>query len=129
MKTVVAIGDRRTHHYRVKKKDVAAFQGEVVHEVCSTYTLVREMEWAGRLFVLELRESTEEGIGTMVEIHHNGPAYPGDELIFISEVESLQGNELICRVDVSTATGREVATGRTGQKILPKSLIRKKFQP
>ncbi|MEJ2005262.1 MAG: hypothetical protein P8X57_09940 [Cyclobacteriaceae bacterium] len=105
--------------------DIAAFHGKVVHRVCSTYVLSREMEWAGRLFVLEMRDEDEEGIGTMIEVKHEGPAFPGDKLLFRSQVISIEGNELMCRIDVETEDGRMVARGRTGQKILPREKIRK----
>ncbi len=127
MKNIFQTGDFKVHHYIVKEDDVARFQGEVVHPVCSTYALAREMEWAGRLFVLEMREETEEGIGTMVEINHLGPAFPGDELVFKSSVEAIKGNELYCAIDVHTLAGKLVAKGRTGQKILPKKVIQEIF--
>lgn len=127
MKTVFESGDSREHRYLISEDDVAAFNGEVVHAVCSTYVLAREMEWAGRLFVLEMREEHEEGIGTMVNIRHEGPAFPGEELVIKSTVVSLEGNELICSIDVITAGGRRVASGQTGQRILPREKIRDIF--
>ena len=82
--------------YLVKESDVAAFHGEVVHPVCSTYTLAREVEWATRQFVLDMRDEDEEGIGTALIINHIGPAFPGDEIVIEATVESVHGHELIC---------------------------------
>ncbi|MCA6075197.1 thioesterase family protein [Fulvivirga sedimenti] len=129
MKRIFSIGDRKFHKYLVKPEDVAAFQNEVVHPVCSTYVLAREMEWAGRLFVLELREDHEEGVGTHVLVEHVAPAFPGEELTLMAEVTVWQGNELICSVFVSGKDGREIARGKTGQKILNRTLIQKIFTP
>ena len=36
----------------------------LVHTVLSTFALGRELEWAARLFVLEMKSVDEEGIGT-----------------------------------------------------------------
>jgi predicted thioesterase len=119
MKAIFEPGDVKQHTYLVKEEDVASFNGEVVHKVCSTYTLTREMEWAGRLFVIEMLEPHEEGIGTMVEVIHSGPAFPGEELVIESEVHQIQDNRLICNITVRTLEGRKIAHGKTGQMILP----------
>jgi predicted thioesterase len=129
MKRIFNIGDRKYHSYCVKAEDVAAFQNEVVHPVCSTYVLAREMEWAGRLFVLDLREDHEEGIGTRVLIEHIAPAFPGEELTLRAEVTAWEGNELICSVLVTGRDGREIARGETGQKIMDRARINRLFTP
>ena len=121
------IGDQKVWEKVVEPQDVAAFAGEQVHPVCSTFALGREMEWASRLFVLEMREEDEEGIGTLLEIQHISPALIGDRLVFTATVEGLQGNELICTLEVSTGK-RLVAKGRTGQKVLKRSKLQKIFQ-
>lgn len=123
MKALFKPGNIREHSYTVKAEDVAAFESGTVHEVCSTFALGREMEWASRLFVLEMREAHEEGIGTHLEIEHLSPALVGDHLRITAEVESLQGNELLCTIQVSTKAGRRVARGRTGQKIIDREKI------
>ncbi|MCE7993136.1 MAG: hypothetical protein HEP71_14210 [Roseivirga sp.] len=126
MKNQFTHGDVKIHTYVVTDDDFASFQSGVVHPVCSTFTLGREMEWSSRLFVLEMIEKDEEGIGTMLEIAHVGPAFEGEELVATATFESLSGNELICQIAVSAA-GRPVATGRTGQKILKKDKINQIF--
>lgn len=122
MKNIFKSGDVKQISYRVKPEDVAAFQDEVVHPVCSTFTLAREIEWATRQFVLEMRESHEEGIGTQLVIHHRAPAFVGDDIMFVSTVEMLQNHEIICAFEASV-NGRIIATGKTGQKILSREKI------
>lgn len=123
MKTVFKPGDKKQVQYRVREADVAAFHGEVVHPVCATFTLAREVEWATRQFVLEMRETDEEGIGTFVTIEHRGPAFVGEELTIEATVEQLNGHELICIYDV-TVNDRIIATGKTGQKIFKREKIK-----
>lgn len=126
MKAVFQLGDQKSYHYRVKPDDVAAFHGDVVHPVCATFVLAREIEWSTRLFVLEMRDHDEEGIGTFLSIHHKGPAFVGEEIVFTARIESLHGYELICTYQALVGT-RLIAEGKTGQKILKKDKIKRVF--
>lgn len=114
--------------YRVKPEDVAAFNGEVVHQVCSTFTLAREIEWTTRQFVLDLRDDDEEGIGTHVSIDHKSPAFVGEDIIFTARIDSLVNGELICSYEAHVGE-RLIAVGKTGQKILKRDKISKIFDP
>jgi hypothetical protein len=40
------------------------FEGVNVHPVMATFSITRDAEWAGRIFVLAMKEEHEEGIGT-----------------------------------------------------------------
>jgi fluoroacetyl-CoA thioesterase len=114
--------------YRVTQHDVAAFNGEVVHAVCSTFTLAREIEWTTRQFVLDIRDDDEEGIGTHVSIDHKSPAFVGEHIIFTARIETLDKGELICSYEARVGE-RLIATGKTGQKILKREKIKKIFDP
>jgi fluoroacetyl-CoA thioesterase len=111
-----------THTYSIKDSDIAAFNGETVHPVFSTYALAREAEWAGRLVLLPLLNENEEGIGTQISLTHLGPAFPGEEILFEAIPLSLENGELMVSIK-ATVNGRPVAQGTTGQKILPKKVI------
>ncbi len=124
MKDNVKAGDQKEIRYRVKAGDEASFQGEVVHPVCATFTLAREIEWATRQFVLDMREEDEEGIGTFITIDHRAPAFVGETLVIQATVESMNGHEVICTYCVAVEN-RIIATGKTGQKILKRSRIEK----
>src|SRR5690606_11387355 len=97
------------HRKIVTEADIAEFEQGVVHRVCSTFALAREMEWASRLFVLQMKDDDEEGIGTMLHIDHVGPAFIGEELEISAEYRELKGNSLTCAIVVKAA-GRLVAT-------------------
>lgn len=117
---------QQEYRYTVQPQDVAAFQGEVVHSVCSTFVLAREIEWTTRLFVLEMKEEDEEGIGTQVSIDHKSPAFVGEEIIFTAWIESLRDHELICSYK-AMVDNRLIASGQTGQKILKKETLKRIF--
>lgn len=126
MKSNVKPGDTFEYCFTVQADDVARFKGEVVHPVCSTFTLAREIEWTTRQFVLRMRDEDEEGVGTFLSIDHQGPAFVGEEVRIVAQVESLTGNELICTYTASTDK-RLVAAGKTGQKILKREKLKKLF--
>lgn len=127
MKQLFKPGDRKEWQKVVLSEDAAAFGGEQVHPVCSTFALGREMEWASRLFILEMREEDEEGIGTFLEIQHRAPALVGETLSIVAVVEQLQENNLICSIEVRVAD-RLVATGKTGQKLLKRQSLENIFK-
>jgi fluoroacetyl-CoA thioesterase len=122
MKNIFNIGDRKVHLKIVETTDLASFKSTMVHPFCSTFVLAREMEWASRLFVLEMLEDDEEGIGTKLEINHLSPALQGEELTIEATISSLNEHEIVCEIEVSVGD-RKIASGITGQKILKKTKL------
>jgi predicted thioesterase len=126
MKNLPQPGAVRIYKKRVEEADVAAFHGEVLHAVYSTFAMARDMEWSSRLFFLEMKENDEEGVGTHLSIDHLAPAFVGEELVILAKVISLTGNELICDIEVKVGE-RLVAKGKTGQRMLKKDRLNKLF--
>lgn len=122
MKAIFRSGDKKYHTKVVTENDLASFGSGNVHPVCSTFVIAREMEWASRLFVLEMLDNDEEGIGTRLEINHKSPALVNEELNIEAAVHSLDQHEIICDISVKV-DNRLIATGVTGQKVLKKSKI------
>jgi predicted thioesterase len=114
------------HQYEVKASDVPVFEEKVVHPVCATYTLAREIEWATRQFILNIVSEEEEGIGTEIHIRHVSPARVGETIEIYSAIYEWENNELICVYEVRVKE-RIVAIGRTGQKILKRSRLEKLY--
>ena len=126
MKKEFKPGDIKVHKCTVEQVHTATFDTGTVHPVCSTFFLAKQMEWASRLFVLEMTEEDEEGIGTMLQIEHRSPALVGDELEITATVSTLDRNELICDILVKVED-RIIAEGKTGQKILKKEKLNRIF--
>lgn len=120
------IGDKISTTHIVTGNDIAQFQGNAVHEVYATFSIAREAEWAGRQFVLKMKEESEEGIGTFVNVVHQSPAFIGDEVVFESKLDEINGNSIICSF-IASVGSRIVATGSTGQKILSREKLNKHF--
>ena len=127
MKLIYNIGDTKQYEHTVIGTDVAAFDSGTVHNVYATFALARDAEWSSRLFVLDMKEDDEEGIGTFVNLKHVSPAFIGDIVRFEATIDELEGNAINCSIKASVGS-RIVAEGRTGQKILPKEKIDKIFE-
>ena len=126
MKNPFSIGHTLTIRHLVQPADTAAFETGQVHPVYATFALARDLEWAGRQFVLEMLDEDEEGIGTRLEIEHHRPALLGEEVILTATLEAVSGHEVTCSV-LATVGDRLVASGKTGQKILKKEKISRIF--
>lgn len=127
MKTFFKPGDKKAYTRLVSKEDTAAFESGPVHPVYSTFALARDAEWTCRLFVLEMKEADEEGIGTFITVEHHSPALVGERVNFEAVVESISGNEIICGYKAGV-NERLIASGRQGQKILRKDKIKGVFE-
>ncbi|ATL49601.1 hypothetical protein COR50_21825 [Chitinophaga caeni] len=127
MKLIFKPGDTRHFSRVVTKADCASFESGLVHPVYATFALARDAEWCCRLFVLDMKEDDEEGIGTMLTIEHLAPALVGATVDFTATVASIQGNEIICQYEAYVGA-RLIAKGKQGQKILPKQQLEKIFE-
>lgn len=126
MKSIFKKGDKKVYLHKVSEQDIAAFHGETVHPVYATFALARDMEWSGRLFVLDMLEDDEQGIGTFIEIDHKSPAFVNDDAHITATIEQINAHEIICSVE-ATVGSRVIAQGRTGQKILKKEKLERLF--
>ncbi len=128
MKHIFQPGDTKVYRKFVTAADFARFDDGLVHAVCSTFSLAQAAEWAGRLFVLEMKDEDEEGIGTFLNINHKGPAFEGDVIEIKAIISEAVGNNVICRFEAKVGD-RLVADGETGQKILKKEKLARVLAP
>lgn len=126
MKLPFQINDKKEYRKVVSQEDTASFEVGQVHPVYSTFALGRDAEWCCRLFVLDMKEEDEEGIGTFLNIEHVSPALIGSEVRFEAILTEVNKNAVIC--DFKAYVGdRLVARGKQGQKIIKKKKIEKLF--
>jgi fluoroacetyl-CoA thioesterase len=120
-------GDIKTFSHIVVDGDAARFESGEVHHVYSTFAIARDAEWSGRLFVLEMKETDEEGIGTGVTVNHRSPALMGQEVNYTTTLLEVTKNEIV--VEYTARVGdRIVADGKTWQKILKREKLDKLFE-
>ncbi|MEK6780519.1 MAG: hotdog domain-containing protein [Bacteroidota bacterium] len=126
MKDIFKLGNQKVYQKIITEEDQAAFHGEVLHRVCSTFALARDFEWSSRLFFIEMKEEDEEGVGTFLSIEHKSPAFVGEALRVTATIEKIERNELICSIE-ALCGNRIIAIGKTGQKMLKKDKLRNLF--
>jgi len=122
MKSVCAIGDIRKITKTVTEADLATFETGNVHPFYATFALGRDVEWACRQFVLDMKDDDEEGIGTFLNITHKSPAPLGDVVEIRAMLTELHGNTVNCSF-VVMVSDRLVAEGTQGQKILKREKL------
>ena len=126
MKQIFSKGDRKVYKKIVTEDDIVLFPVGRLHAVYSTFALGRDFEWSSRLFVNDMLEDEEEGVGTVLHINHRGPAFPGEEVELTATVDKLEKNELLCTIE-ARVKDRVIADGMTGQKILKKERLKALF--
>jgi len=126
MNHLFAIGDQLSFSHKVTDADTARFESGEVHPVYSTFALARDAEWSGRLFVLQMKEAEEEGIGTSITVEHQSPALVGHDIVFTATLEAVNRNEIITTYEARCGT-RLIATGRQTQKIIKKEKLERLF--
>ena len=120
MKNPFQPGDTKTFQTSVTADKLAEFESGVVHAVYGTFALGRDAEWACRLFVLEMKEDGEEGVGSYLSVEHLSPAPLGTAVEITATLEEVNKNEIVCRYE-AFAGERLVARGRQIQKIIQKA--------
>lgn len=123
MKSCWTKGDQLHHRIVVTQNDLAVFETGAVHELYSTFALARDAEWSGRLFVLNMKEDDEEGIGTRLDIQHVSPALLGSEVDFTATFEEISEKGEIMTSFEARVGERLIAKGIQGQRILKREKI------
>ena len=120
------IGDVKHFTKTVQQADTATFDAGQVHPVYATFALGRDAEWVCRLFVLDMKEADEEGIGTFLTVEHASAALLGSNVNFTATLLKIEGNSIICAFEAHVGN-RLIAKGQTGQKILKKEKLERLF--
>jgi predicted thioesterase len=121
------IGDIKQFQHCVEQADTATFEAGTVHPVYSTFALARDAEWCCRLFVLDMKEENEEGIGTFIDVLHQSPALLNSVVTFEAQILSIEKNSIICSF-IAKVGERVIASGKQGQKILLKEKLKTIFE-
>ncbi len=127
MISIFKIGDTKQYSKTISQTDLASFENGTVHQVYGTFALGRDAEWSSRLFVLEMKEDNEEGIGTFLNITHHSPALLGQNVVFTATIYALEKNSINCHVTCRVGE-RIIAECSTGQKIIKKDKLNLLFE-
>jgi fluoroacetyl-CoA thioesterase len=129
MKSGLAEGDTATIMTEVTPAMHAQFEGDVVHPVYSTVSMVYHMEWASRKIILPYLEDGEEGMGAKVTVEHMAPAGTGSKLEIKAAVIKYERNIILTEVIVRDfKNDRIIGRGEVKQVVLPKEKIRERIE-
>jgi predicted thioesterase len=99
-----------------------AFDGIVVHQVYSTWSMAHHMELAARKVLAPHLEDDEEGIGAHLSIDHLAPAPVGHEVRVEAEAIEVDHTCVTCQVTAWDGP-RLLGRGRQVQRVLPKAVL------
>lgn len=123
MKPSLKIGATAEITIEVTADMCPAFDGVVVHEVYSTWSMAHHMELAARKVLAPHLEAHEEGIGSHLSIDHVAPAPLGRTVRIVAEAVELGPSTLVCALTAFEGD-RIVGRGRQVQRVLPREKLR-----
>lgn len=127
MKPGMDVGREETIEIEVTEDMLAAFNGEIVHPVYSTVSMVYHMEWVSRKIILPFLEDHEEGMGAAVQVNHIGPSPLGSKVTIRATLVEHTKNIVRTSVVASNQLGI-IGKGEVKQVILPKEEIAKNLE-
>lgn len=127
MKPGLQVGQFAEYELVVSPDMVAAFEGQVVHNLYSTASLVKHLELAARKTIIPYLEKHEEGMGYHVEVHHLMFTPTGMKVKLRATVSAIRDNKIECEVEASTWRGK-IARGTVVQSIVQKAWLEQKIR-
>ena len=127
MKPGLKIGETAEVEITVTTDLVARFEGETVHELYSTSSLVHHLEWAARRTILPYLEDDEEGMGCHVDVSHLAMTIPGMKVRVKATVTDVRDNKVFCDVEAFNQRGK-IARATVTQAVVNKSWLDKKIR-
>ncbi len=127
MKPGLEVGRRAEVRFTVTTSMCPHFDGVLVHPVCATWTIVHQMEVAGRRLLAPYLEDDEEGVGAHISIDHRAPAPLGCKVVAAATATEVTRRRLVARVTAHVGR-RLIAEGTFVQSILPKRLLEEHFR-
>ncbi|MBY0358098.1 MAG: hypothetical protein K2W82_08865 [Candidatus Obscuribacterales bacterium] len=126
MKAGLKPGQTADLEITVDKNMIAGFNGQTVHELYSTSSLVHHLEWVARQTILPYLEEHEEGMGSHIDITHTMIAIPGMKIQLKALVTEVSAKNVVCRVEASHSQG-QIAHGTITQAIIKKESLNEKI--
>ena len=123
MKPSLKIGNTAEVIVEVTQAMCPAFDGVVVHQLYSTWSMAHHMELAARKVLAPHLEEHEEGIGSHISIDHLALTPLGHTVRIVAEAVEVDNSSVVC--DVCAYDGdRLVGRGRQVQRVLPKRKLK-----
>jgi fluoroacetyl-CoA thioesterase len=127
MKPTLQIGATAEVTATVTEDMCPAFDGVVVHQVYSTWSMAHHMELAARMVLAPHLDPDEEGIGAHLSIDHLAPTPVGHTVRVVAVATEVAPTTVVC--DCTAYDGdRVVGRGRQVQRVLPRRKLEALFE-
>lgn len=122
MNPELQIGRSAEVNFTVTPEMCPHFDGILVHPVLATWTVVHQMEVAGRKLLAPHLEPGNEGIGAHIRVDHRSPAPIGSHVRVVATATGVTANRLTCRV-AAYCGPRLLAEGEFVQVVMSKARL------
>ncbi|MCS7244796.1 MAG: thioesterase family protein [candidate division WOR-3 bacterium] len=106
----------------------AKFEGKLIHNLYSTWSLVYHAELASRRLLEKYLKENEEGIGYSIFVKHLAPTKIGKKVKIIAILRSVEGNKFICDIEGYNEDGKKIAEGYQIQVFMDKEELKRKLE-
>lgn len=127
MKAGLKVGQTAEIEITVEQEMRAQFEGQTVHLLFSTSSLVHQMEWVARKTILPYLETHEEGMGAQVDVSHLMLTPVGMKVKLRATVSEIRDRKIVCEVEAYNVRGK-IARGTITQVIVEKSWLINKMK-
>lgn len=118
------LGTEATVRFEVTDAMRPAFDGVVVHDVYSTWSMAHHMEIAARRVLAPHLVDGEEGIGSHLSIDHVSPLPVGKTARVVATCVEADATTVVCTVTAYDGDAdRVVGRGRQIQRVLPRAKL------
>ena len=117
MKSTLQIGNSAEVIITVTQDMCPAFDGVVVHQVYSTWSMAHHMELAARKVLAPHLEDHEEGIGSHLSIDHLAPTPLGETVRVVAVAIEIGPTTLVC--DVIAYHGQRIVGKGNKPAVIP----------
>jgi len=105
----------------------AKFEGVIIHNLYSTWSLVYHAELCARRLLEKYLEDNEQGIGYSICIKHLAPTKIGKKVQIRAILRSVENNKFICDIEGYNEDGKKIAEGYQIQVFMKKDELEKRI--
>jgi predicted thioesterase len=127
MKPGLAIGQTQTMEIEVSWDMTVRYEGELVHELYSTSTLVHHMELSARKMIWPYLDESEECMGCHVNVSHLAMTLPGMKVTIETRVADIRDNKVEVEIVASNIRGR-IARGTVTHAVIEKAWLQNRMK-
>ncbi|MEO0159109.1 MAG: hypothetical protein ABIL47_01380 [candidate division WOR-3 bacterium] len=122
------IGDYFEIEVKTDERMRAEFEGVLIHNLYSTWSLVYHAELCARRLLEKYLEDDEQGIGYSICIKHLAPTKIGKKVKIKAILRSVENNKFICDIEGYNEDGKKIAEGYQIQVFMKKEELLRKLE-